>query len=126
MVLGIRQRIVEDTDGSTSQIDDEDEGLTDEQIKAKATSKGEPSSEAANKFTDYSEYLLVPFETPEPYTDPLSLIVIPYINDEQANAATKDPHLKLLFRLVNFFIRDEGKFLRIICLGAHLTFEYHV
>ena len=56
MVLGIRQRIVEDTDGSTSQIDDEDEDLTDEQIKEKAVSKGEPSSEAANKFTDYSEY----------------------------------------------------------------------
>ena len=56
MVLGIRQRIVEDTDGSTSQIDDEDEDLTDEQIKAKAVSKGESSSEAANKFTDYSEH----------------------------------------------------------------------
>ncbi|KAK7682773.1 hypothetical protein QCA50_014156 [Cerrena zonata] len=88
MVMGIRQRIVEDTDGSSSQVksEDEDEDLTDEQIKAKATAKGELSSEAASKFTDY---------------------MIPYINDEQANAATKDPHLKLLFRLVNFFVRDE-------------------
>lgn len=56
MVMGIRQRIVEDTDSSSSQVksEDEDEDLTDEQIKAKATAKGEPSSEAASKFTDYS------------------------------------------------------------------------
>lgn len=39
----------------------------------------------------------------------MPLQVIPYINDEQANAATKDPHLKLLFRLVNFAVRDDGK-----------------
>ena len=35
--------------------------------------------------------------------------VIPYISDEQADAATKNPHLKLVFRLISFFILDEGK-----------------
>lgn len=35
--------------------------------------------------------------------------VIPYISDEQAEAATKNPHLKLLFRLVSFFVLDEGR-----------------
>lgn len=39
----------------------------------------------------------------------LESIVIPYVNDEEANAATKDPHLKLLFRLVKFCVRDPGK-----------------
>ena len=34
--------------------------------------------------------------------------VIPYVNDEQADAATKDPHLKLLFRLLSFAVLAEG------------------
>lgn len=57
MVIGIRQRIIEDTDGTSSQSNalDNIEGLTDEQIKEKATAQG-PSSEAVNKFTDYSAY----------------------------------------------------------------------
>ncbi|KAF8893088.1 timeless protein-domain-containing protein [Infundibulicybe gibba] len=33
--------------------------------------------------------------------------VIPYPNNRQAEAATKNPHLKLLFRLVKFLIQDE-------------------
>jgi replication fork protection complex subunit Tof1/Swi1 len=35
--------------------------------------------------------------------------VIPYISDEQADAATKNPELKLMFRLLNFSILDEGE-----------------
>lgn len=35
-------------------------------------------------------------------------VVIPYISDEQASAATRNPHMKLLFRLVQFSILDEG------------------
>lgn len=59
MVMGIRQRIVEETDGSQTQVnDDDDEDLTDEQIKEKAAARGEISSEAANKFADYSEYYI--------------------------------------------------------------------
>ncbi|CAL1710038.1 unnamed protein product [Somion occarium] len=55
MVIGIRQRIIEDTDGTSSQSNalDNIESLTDEQIKEKATAQG-PSSEAVNKFTDYT------------------------------------------------------------------------
>lgn len=34
--------------------------------------------------------------------------VIPYTSDEQADAATKNPNLKLLFRLSKFYILDEG------------------
>ena len=36
------------------------------------------------------------------------LAVIPYVSDEEADAANKNPHLKLLFRLVHFKIMDEG------------------
>jgi replication fork protection complex subunit Tof1/Swi1 len=35
--------------------------------------------------------------------------VIPYISDEQADAATKNPQLKLVFRLISFFILDDGE-----------------
>lgn len=35
--------------------------------------------------------------------------VIPYTSDEQADAATKNPNLKLLFRLSKFYILDDGE-----------------
>lgn len=34
--------------------------------------------------------------------------MIPYVNDEQADAATKNPKLKLLFRLLNFAVLSQG------------------
>ena len=33
---------------------------------------------------------------------------IPYVNDEQASAATKNGHLKLMFSLVSLEVEDEG------------------
>jgi len=36
-------------------------------------------------------------------------IVVPYLNNEQADAATKNVHLKLLFRLCKFVVRNEGQ-----------------
>jgi hypothetical protein len=39
--------------------------------------------------------------------------VIPYTTDAQANAATKNPQLKLIFRLVHCHVRDEGE-LRVL------------
>ncbi|THH00303.1 hypothetical protein EW026_g2191 [Hermanssonia centrifuga] len=84
MVIGQRQRIIEDTDGSSSQqidliSDNEDEA-------ARALKLREASREAIAKFTDY---------------------MIPYVSDEQADAATKDPHVKLMFRLLNFALLQE-------------------
>ena len=35
--------------------------------------------------------------------------VIPYVTDEQADAVTKNPQLKLLFRLCKFYILDDGE-----------------
>ncbi|KAI6107784.1 timeless protein-domain-containing protein [Pisolithus croceorrhizus] len=75
-----RQRVVEETDQKDK---DDDENVED----APGQSIG-PSKEAISKFTG-----LWP--------------VIPYINDEHADAATKNPTLKLMFRLLGFTIEVE-------------------
>ena len=36
-------------------------------------------------------------------------IVVPYKDDKQGEAATRNPHLKLLFRLSKFYILDDGE-----------------
>ena len=46
------------------------------------------------------------------------LTVIPYVNDEEADAANKNPHLKLLFRLCNFKIMDEGTAFSLLVLWS--------
>ncbi|KAI0073615.1 timeless-domain-containing protein [Panus rudis PR-1116 ss-1] len=85
-VIDMRQRIIEETDGPANAQGPADlDDLDDEQIKDLAGRQG-PSSEAINQFKDY---------------------MIPYVDDEQADAATKNPHLKLMFRLVHFFILEE-------------------
>lgn len=38
-------------------------------------------------------------------------LVIKNDNDDRSQAATKNPHLKLLFRLLNFAITDQSAFL---------------
>ncbi|KAI5994503.1 timeless protein-domain-containing protein [Pisolithus albus] len=78
LVICHRQRVVEETDQKDR---DDDENAED----APWQSIG-PSKEASSKFTDY---------------------VIPYINDEHADAATKNPTLKLMFRLLGFTIEAE-------------------
>ncbi|THH04072.1 hypothetical protein EW145_g5791 [Phellinidium pouzarii] len=85
LVIGQRQRIVEETDGSSSQshLDDMD----DEAVRDAASKLRQPSNEAVAKFQDY---------------------LIPYISDAHADAATKNPHMKLVFRLVKFFMLDEN------------------
>lgn len=82
-VIDQRTRIIEETDKK----DKEDDAieLDDEEERAALQSKG-PSAEALAKITDF---------------------LIPYLSDEHADAATKNPHLKLLFRLSKFFILDE-------------------
>ncbi|KAG5641373.1 hypothetical protein DXG03_005379 [Asterophora parasitica] len=82
IVIGQRQRILDETDLK------DDGALESGDNIAAATAlklKG-PSAEALSKITDY---------------------LIPYLDDEQANAATNHPQLKLLFRLSKFFILDE-------------------
>ncbi|KAH9947733.1 timeless protein-domain-containing protein [Amylocystis lapponica] len=88
--IGQRQRIIEDTDGSASARiavlnSDSDDAEDNAEVETLAAKRG-PSNDALAKFSDH---------------------MIPYVSDEQANAATKDPHLKLVFRLVYFHVLDE-------------------
>ena len=49
--------------------------------------------------------------------------VIPYTTDAQANAATRNPQLKLIFRLVHFYLQDEGRqpFVFFACMVHNLS-----
>ncbi|KZT08354.1 timeless-domain-containing protein [Laetiporus sulphureus 93-53] len=87
LVIGQRQRIIDDTDDPSVQSHEDAEEERDETaiMKDAEASRG-PSTEVLAKFTDY---------------------MIPYINDERAKAATRDPHFKLLFRLVKFDVVKE-------------------
>ena len=51
----------------------------------------------------------------------VSVSVIPYTNDEQAEAATKNSHLKLMFRLVKFLVLDEGEYNPIHPVTVHCS-----
>ncbi|KIJ64730.1 hypothetical protein HYDPIDRAFT_181592 [Hydnomerulius pinastri MD-312] len=79
LVIRQRQKIVEETDQNDRDEDAED-------MEDVPQSNGGPSKEAIARFMDYS---------------------IPYINDEHANAATKNSRLKLVFRLLDFRLQEE-------------------
>ncbi|KAG8990291.1 Topoisomerase 1-associated factor 1 [Tulasnella sp. JGI-2019a] len=83
LVIGKKQRIITDTDDflSTSVPEDEDEAMAEKLKRLKR-----PSAAAIEKFEDD---------------------MIPYVNQEKADAATKDANLKLVFRLCHFFVTDE-------------------
>ncbi|TBU40199.1 timeless-domain-containing protein [Dichomitus squalens] len=87
LCIAHRQRIIDSVDGSSSKtidlsnMDSEDEDAMDAVLGLRG-----PSAEALAKINDY---------------------LIPYVSDEEADAANKNPHLKLLFRLCNFKIMDE-------------------
>ena len=104
LCIAHRQRIIDDVDGSSSKtidlsnMDSEDEETMDTMLGRRG-----PSAEALAKINDYREshvallWILL-----------IVRAVIPYVSDEEADAANKNPHLKLLFRLVHFKIMDEG------------------
>ncbi|KAJ3814095.1 timeless protein-domain-containing protein [Lentinula aff. lateritia] len=76
-----RERIIEEVDKKGG--DDSDEDVDDTNTQSKLLG---PSVDAQAKLTDY---------------------LIPYLSDEHADAATKNPNLKLLFRLSKCYILDE-------------------
>ncbi|KAE9405100.1 timeless-domain-containing protein [Gymnopus androsaceus JB14] len=78
-----RERIIAEVDKKDGA--DSDDDLDDVNTRTKLLG---PSLEAQAKLTDY---------------------LIPYLSDEQADAATKNPHLKLLFRLAKCYILDEDE-----------------
>ncbi|KAH9924971.1 timeless-domain-containing protein [Epithele typhae] len=88
LCIGSRLKIIEDVDGSSSKtidLSNLDSENDDDDIDA-MLGRRKPSAEALAKIRDY---------------------LIPYVSDEEADAANKNPHLKLLFRLVNFKIMDQ-------------------
>lgn len=102
LVIGQRSRIIEETDRKG------DEGSPEpgEDEAAVALRLNDPSAEASAKFTDHCKQF---------YTCLFLVyllnhrLVIPYVSEEQADAATKNPNLKLMFRLSKFYILNEGK-----------------
>ena len=103
MVSAQRQRLIDEVD--VKEIDpDAIEDLTQQDSDSV---KPGPSNEAMSRLTDYSMYQDVEERCYVQLIVHLT-IVIPYINDEHADAATKNPQLKLVFRLISFFILDEG------------------
>ncbi|KAI0772965.1 timeless-domain-containing protein [Trametes elegans] len=88
LAIAHRQKIIEDVDGApSSKTIDLTAGDSDaESDMNDVLGRRPPSKEAAEKINDY---------------------LIPYVNDEEAEAANKNPNLKLLFRLCNFKILDE-------------------
>jgi len=100
-VISQRKRIIEETDKVVS--DDEDEDDEGAESGARPGSWRNPSGEAIAKFTDFRMSVyhgLDMFET-DVHT------AIPYKDETQADAATNDPHLKLVFRLLKFEVQEE-------------------
>ena len=109
LVIGQRSRIIEESERKAEEGSPE----PDEDGLSVALPLKEPSEEASAKFTDHcgpfclhNSRLLLNYHS-----------VIPYTSEEQADAATKNPNLKLLFRLSKFYILDEGE--RFLCRSAH-------
>lgn len=96
LVIGTRQKIVEETDAKDDTLSDDDEAI-------KPRLEG-PSNDALAKFTDFSKKDRTFVVTIAHSLHP----VVPYTSDEQATAATKNANLKLLFRLSKFYMADEG------------------
>ncbi|KAI8989035.1 timeless-domain-containing protein [Trametes punicea] len=87
LAIAHRQKIIDDVDGARSKtIDLTGADSGDESDVDAMLGRRPPSGEAIAKINDY---------------------MIPYVSDEEAEAANKNPHLKLLFRLCNFKILDE-------------------
>lgn len=100
----MRKRIVDEVDGSSSQSQLDDD-MDDEAMRTAEVNLRQPSNDAMAKFEDYCEC----FRAIINFRQLSCPLVIPYISDEHADAATKNPHLKLVFRLVKFYIQDESQ-----------------
>lgn len=97
-----RQKIIdEDKDESDQSQDERLDDAVDTTLR-----KDRPSAEALAKIKDYR---MCTRNQPQYSSVPLiSTAVIPYLDNEQAIAATKNPQLKLLFQLCKFAILDKG------------------
>ena len=93
--------IDEDKDESDQSQDERLDDAVDTALR-----KDRPSAEALAKIKDYR--MCTWNQSQHSSVSLISTAVIPYLDDEQAIAATKNPQLKLLFRLCKFAILDKG------------------
>jgi replication fork protection complex subunit Tof1/Swi1 len=100
-VISQRRRIIEET-GKT-ETDDEDEEDEGSESEAKPGSWRNPSGEAIAKFTDFCMPILHELRA----FGANVRTAIPYKDEAQADAATNDPHFKLMFRLLKFEVQEE-------------------
>jgi len=109
MIIGIKQLTIDEIDKDRPRNVDSDEEL-DEGVDqdVQTLRKGDmPSMEAMAKLEDFcaSYHILMKY----PLTGLLStFIVIPYTTPWHSEAATKNPHLKLLWNLLGFTVIDKG------------------
>lgn len=94
MIIGVKELTISET---REAVDDDD---SDEERRNHHSG---PSKEAIAKFEDFSKPL------DELMGGNLIVIVVPYTKDGQAEAATKNSHLRLLFTLIGFEIVDKSE-----------------
>lgn len=100
-MISQRRRIIEETDKAGSEDEHENDGGSESE--ARPGSWRNPSGEATAKFTDFCMLML--HELDVFGTDVRA--AIPYKDEAQADAATNDAHLKLMFRLLKFEVQEE-------------------
>lgn len=61
------------------------------------------------------------FDNDSPLTARYMRLAIPYVKEEQAQAATKDPYLKLVLRLIDCHVLDLGE-----CSDYSINMQYYV
>jgi hypothetical protein len=109
MIIGIKQLTIDEIDKDRLRHVDSDEELgegVDQDVQTLRKSDI-PSMEAMAKLEDFraSYYIFIKYHL----TGPLSMFtVIPYTAPWHGEAATKNPHLKLLWNLLGFTIIGEG------------------
>lgn len=97
-----KEKIIKNT-AAEKQDEDVSEDEDEDTIRKRVE---KPSDEAVAKFQDYSER-----DIQLSYGKADTLIIdIPYVDDEQEQAACKNQQLQLVFRLIKAKIEDESEF----------------
>jgi hypothetical protein len=129
-VIAWRRRIEKRTKDPVQDVsDDESQSIGEDTIETRPTANQLFDGTRNEKATDYSASAF-PFPSFFNKRHDLEFFgnervvlknfhaVIPYTTDAQASAATRNPQLKLMFRLVHFYLQDEGRqpFVFFVCL----------
>jgi hypothetical protein len=107
VVIGQWEKIANEVEAAAkadAPSDDEDEDLLAKRMAQKLET---PSDEMREKMVDFRQsffFWLVDTNT----SADAPRAVIPYRSDDDANAASRDPQVKLLFRLAKFTLMPEG------------------